>query len=207
MAHNPDNTRLPTTAPADSAVEPPAVVPSARAPRGRTAIVIVLGVLLSAVLAMINGLQLASLERALNGLRMPDTRLAGYDAGYVQAIQAGMTDELYERYGASHYLWDMLFPLVFAATLVLLITRITRGRRIARLLMVVPVLYAAVDIAENLTLEAVFSSAVIDSGTVALASTLTVLKAVLFIASLVAALLALLVRPRGSDSSTGRPAS
>ncbi len=168
---------------------------------------IVLGVLLSAVLAMINGLQLASLERALNGLRMPDTRLAGYDAGYVQAIQAGMTDELYERYGASHYLWDMLFPLVFAATLVLLITRITRGRRIARLLMVVPVLYAAVDIAENLTLEAVFSSAVIDSGTVALASTLTVLKAVLFIASLVAALLALLVRPRGSDSSTGRPAS
>lgn len=157
------------------------------------------------MLATINGLQLASLQRALNGLGMPDTQLGGYDAGYVESVQASMTDELYERYGATHYLWDMLFPLVFAATLVLLILRVTRGRKVASLLMIVPIVYAAVDVAENLTLEAVFASGTIDPGTVALASALTVLKTILFITALIAALLALLVRPKGSDSAEVRP--
>lgn len=206
MAHTPENSRPPRTAAPHSTAGPPDADRKGRKPRGRAAIAIVLGVLLSVVLAMINGLQLASLERALNGLGMPDTQLGGYDAGYVESVQAGMTDELYERYGASHYLWDLLFPLVFAATLVLLILRVTRGRKIALLLLIVPVLYAAVDIAENLTLEAVFASETIDSGTVALASTLTVLKTVLFAASVVAAILALLVRPKGSDAVGGRSA-
>ncbi|MBG6217096.1 hypothetical protein IWX75_001550 [Arthrobacter sp. CAN_A6] len=202
----PENSKPPAKAAPHSTTGSPPPDRAGKKPRGRAAIAIVLGVLLSAVLATINGLQLASLQRALNGLGMPDTQLGGYDAGYVESVQAGMTEELYERYGATHYLWDMLFPLVFAATLVLLILRVTRGRKVALLLMIAPILYAAVDVAENLTLEAVFASGTIDSGTVALASALTVLKTIFFIASLVAALLALLVRPKGSDAAGGRSA-
>lgn len=201
MAHIPDESQPPTTAAPAPAHGTLAADRSAKGRRKRIAITLILGTLLSAVLAALNGLQLASLQRALNGLGMPESQLAGYDAGYVESIQAGMTDELYERYGAAHYLWGILFALVFAATLMLLILTITRGRKIAWLLAVAPVLYAATDIAENLTLEAVFAEVAIDSGTVALASTLTVLKTILFVASLAAALLALLVRPRGSDTA------
>ncbi len=157
---------------------------------------IIAGVLLSTVLAAINGLQLASLERATEGLAMPDTRLTGYDADYIARVQERMTDELYERYGASHYLWDILFPVVFAATLILLISRITRGRKIRWLLLPIPVIFVVIDITENLILEATFAADVLDPGAVAAASTFTVLKFILFAACLAAGLAALLTRPK-----------
>lgn len=158
--------------------------------------IILLGLILSAVLATINWLQLASLERALEGVAVPETQLLGYGADYVEGVRARMTDELLERYGASHYLWDVLFSLVFAATLILMVRRIARGRKIRWLYMVVPVLYVLVNIAENLVLEALFASEAVTSQAVAFASTLTVLKVALFVLSLVAALLTLGTRPR-----------
>lgn len=157
---------------------------------------IVAGVLLSAVLAGINGLQLASLQRAMGGLRTPEAQLWGYDSGYIELVRTRLTNELLERYGASHYLWDLLFPLVFAATIILLITRICAGRKIGWLLMVPPVLFAAVDIAENLTLEALVKGPEVMASVVALASALTIMKTVLFALSIASAFLALLTRPR-----------
>lgn len=157
---------------------------------------IVIGAVLSAVLAAVNGLQLASLQRALGGLRLPESQLGGYDTGYVELIRSRMTDELLERYGASHYLWDLLFPLVFAGTIIVLVGYICAGRKIAWLLVVLPVLFAVADIAENLTLEALVSGPDVLSSEVAMASTLTVVKTVLLVMSIAAALAALLVRPR-----------
>lgn len=171
--------------------------------RWKVPVLIVAGVLLSAVLAGINGLQLASLQRALGGLRTPEAQLWGYDTGYIELVRARMTDELLERYGASHYLWDLLFPLVFAATIILLITRICRGRKIGWFLMVPPVLFVAVDITENLTLEALVAGPSVMASAVALASTLTIMKTVLFALSIASALLALLTRPR-TPADTGR---
>lgn len=168
--------------------------------RGRweAPVLIVIGVALSAVLAAVNGLQLASLQRALGGLALPESQLGGYDTGYIELVRGRMTDELLERYGASHYLWDLLFPLVFAATILTLVHYICKGRTIAWLLMVPPILFAAVDIAENLTLEALVNGPDVLSSEVAMASTLTVVKTVLLVASIAAALGALLVRPRTS---------
>lgn len=164
--------------------------------RWKVPLAIILGVLASVVLAAVNGLQLASLERALGGLRTPEAQLAGYDAGYIELVRLRMTDELLERYGASHYLWDMLFPVVFAGTVILLIARICAGRKRRWLLMVAPVLFAGVDIAENLTLEAVMTAPTIVVSTVTLASTLTIAKGVLLALSIMSALLALLTRPK-----------
>lgn len=159
---------------------------------------IIVGGIFSAVLAAINGLQLASLERALGGLKTPEAQLGGYDAGYIALIRFRMTDELLERYGASHYLWDLLFPLVFAATIVMLIAYICAGRKRQWLLMLAPILFAAVDIAENLTLEALMIAPSVDVTTVTLAAVLTVMKVAFFAMSVVAALLALLTRPKKS---------
>lgn len=164
--------------------------------RWKVPVLIVMGTLLSAVLAAINGLQLASLKRALGGLPVPESQFGGYDAGYVELVRERMTDELLERYGASHYLWDLLFPLVFTATIILLISHIGAGRKASWLLMNPPVLFAAVDIAENLTLEALFNGPDVMASEVALASTLTVIKTVLLVMSIAAALSALLIRPR-----------
>lgn len=143
---------------------------------------ILVGAALSAVLATINGLQLQSLERALGGLEAPEAQLGGYDAGYIELVRSRMTDELLERYDASHYLWDMLFPLVFAATIMLLIAYICAGRKRRWLLMLAPVLFAVVDIAENLTLESLMGGAGTDAGidasVVMFAAALTIGKAV-----------------------------
>jgi hypothetical protein len=163
------------------------------APRG---LLILLGLLLSAVLATINGLQVASLQRALEGLALPETQFFGYPHDYIEAVRLRMTDELLERYGAVHYLWDVLCPIVFAATLVLLAQRVARGRKIRYLYMAVPVLYAVVDIAENLALESLFNADLTTPEAVGFASTLTVLKGILFVLALVTALLTLATRPR-----------
>lgn len=162
---------------------------------------ILVGAVLSIVFAVVNWLQLASLERALGDVSTPETQVGGYDVAHVELVQSRMTEELLERYGASHYLWGILFPLVFAATLVLLIFHLCAGRKRRYLLVLAPVLFAAVDIAENLTLEALMSSPDITAGTVALASALTIGKTVLLGLSLVAALLALLTRPVGDRLS------
>lgn len=159
-------------------------------------ILIVAGVLLSAVFAAINGLQLASIQRALNGLAMPETFAGGYQPGYVAEVQSLMTDALYERYGAAHYLWGVLFPVVFAATLILLIQRIAGQRKIRWLLLPIPVIYLCIDISENLFIEAMFATTPVDPSTVAAASTLTVLKFILFAGCLIAALIALFTRPK-----------
>ena len=129
---------------------------------------------------------------------MPETFMAGFQPGYVAQVQLLMTDELYERYGASHYLWDLLFPLVFAATLVLLIWRITAQRKIKWVLLPIPVIYLCIDISENLFIEAMFATTPVDPGTVAAASTLTVLKFILFAGCVAVALIALLTRPRAT---------
>ncbi|WP_159801274.1 hypothetical protein [Arthrobacter zhaoguopingii] len=191
MASNPHQPRRSRRAPAGSGS------PAARRP-GRAALLIIAGVVVSAVLAAINGLQLASLQRATGGLAMPDTLLTGYDSDYITRVQSRMTDELYERYGASHYLWDVLFPVVFAATVMLLISTITRGRKIRWFLLPVPVVYVVVDITENLLLEAVFAAESLGPGAVAAASTFTILKFVLFAAAVAAGLAALLTRPKNA---------
>ncbi|MHA7277782.1 hypothetical protein [Arthrobacter sp. HLT1-21] len=159
---------------------------------------ILAGVLVSVVFAALNALQLGSLQRALDGLAMPETFMTGYQPGYVGQVQSLMTDELYEQYGAAHYLWGVLFPVVFAATLVLLIWRLTARRRIRWLLLPIPVIYLCVDIAENILIETMFAAIPVDPGTVAIASAFTVLKFVLLAACFAVILIALQVRPRST---------
>lgn len=176
MAHNPETS------------------PSQRtAPKGW---VIILGLLLSAMLATINWLQLASLERGLEGVSVPETQVFGYSIEYVDSVRVLMTDELLERYGAAHYLWGPLFAAVFATTLILLARKIAAGRKIRWLYIAIPALYAIADITENLVLEALFASGTATSQAVAFAATLTVLKGILFVLALVTALLTLITRPR-----------
>ena len=129
-------------------------------------------------------------------MAIPDKQLLGYGVEDVEMVRALLSDELRERYGASHYLWDPLFAVAFATTLVLLVLKIAGGRKIRWVYAAVPVLYAATDIAENLVLEALFASEAISAQTVSLASTLTTLKAVLFILCIVTALITLGTRPR-----------
>lgn len=72
------------------------------------------------------------------------------------------------------------------------------------LLLPVPVIYAAIDITENLIIESIFSSASIDPHLVAVASTLTILKFVFFVASLLTALIVLLIKPKNIKDNSRR---
>ncbi len=71
-------------------------------------ILILAGVIGSALFAALSWLRLNSMQHALDGLMLPDLLLGGYDLPYVELVQTAMTDQLYESYATVHYVWNIL---------------------------------------------------------------------------------------------------
>ncbi|WP_323960648.1 hypothetical protein GC088_03755 [Arthrobacter sp. JZ12] len=130
-------------------------------------------------------LQLQSVQRAV-GLQLPDTMIGGYSADHVQAVRDELDAPVIERYQSVHYFWDLVFPVAFAALIILLVQRFGGHSPLRWLFYVIAVVYAAVDVAENLALEAAFASVDITASEVAFASFLTTAKFVLFAAAILA---------------------
>lgn len=138
-------------------------------------------------------LALPDLTTMAGGLSMPDTRLTGYGVDDVESLRQAMSDPARNIYAHFHSTADLIFPLAFALTWLLLIGRLVRRSALRWVLFAVPVLYAAANLAENFAIDRLFEHAPPDDGAVAWASALTITKFALFGLSLCAALAAVVV--------------
>ncbi|GAB3542276.1 hypothetical protein GCM10027403_34770 [Arthrobacter tecti] len=173
-----------------------------KAHRRRTLGIIAAGVVSAATLAL-GWLQLQSVERAI-GVQVPDTMVGGYDADYAQAVRDLLSAPVIERYQSVHYLWDLLFPVAFAALIILLVQRFSGGSGLRWIFYAVAVLYAATDIAENFAIEAMFASVEMTASEVSLASFLTTAKFVLFAAAILAFVLSFMLNRSTSRRRAGQ---
>lgn len=146
---------------------------------------IIAAAVVSVVSLALGWLQLQSVQRAI-GIQVPDTMVGGYDADYAQAVRDLLSTPVIERYQSVHYLWDIVFPIAFAALIILLVQRFSNRSPLRWVFYVVAALYAAVDIAENIAIEAMLASVEITSSEVAFASFLTTAKFVLLAAAVLA---------------------
>ena len=173
-----------------------------RSQRRSTWLIIAAAVVSVASLAL-GWLQLQSVQRAV-GRPLPDTMIGGYDADDVESVRELMDPAVMERYQSVHYLWDLVFPVAFAALIILLVQRFSGRMPVRWLFYAVAVIYAAVDVAENFAIEAAFASGEITPAEVAFASFLTTAKFVLFAAALLAfALSFMLIRTTSRQDADG----
>lgn len=171
--------------------------------RGSVSVWLIAAAAVVSVISLALGwLQLQSVQRAV-GLQLPNTMIGGYDAEYVESLRDVLDAPVIERYQSVHYFWDLVFPVAFAALIILLVRRFGGRSPLRWLFYVVAVLFAAVDIAENLALEAAFASVEITGSEVTFASFLTTAKFVLFIAAILAFVLSFMLnRPAERDSTS-----
>ncbi|MBT1004151.1 hypothetical protein KIH31_16310 [Paenarthrobacter sp. DKR-5] len=155
---------------------------------------------------------LPELAGLAGGRAMPETLVFGYGSGYLQDLRAAMNEPALNVYQHFHSTADTLFPLLFAFTWLLLLNQLLPAGRLRLAFFVLPVLYAAADLAENGVLDAVMRSAPFDAGLAGTASVLTVLKFALFALCLLAAAVAPLLsrrlsrRARAAGPEGGAPA-
>ncbi len=165
--------------------------------------VLIAGAVIS--LALFAYLHLYSLEQMTqlsDGLAMPDSRMGGYSAADIEALRAVMNEDDRGQLSFIHKTAGTLFPLIFAATWLLLISTQVASRMWRWLLWAPVVLFAVVDITENVVIDSMVGAATLDPGTVAAASALTVARWILLGLSLVAALVAVfLPRPKPETGS------
>lgn len=171
--------------------------------RRRNTWLLIATAVVSVVSLALNWLQLQSVQRAI-GMPVPDLMVGGYDAAYVESVREIMDEPVIERYQAAHYLWDLIFPVAFAAFIILLVHRFGRRSPLRWLFYAVAVLYAVVDIAENFVIEAAFASAEVTASIVMFASFLTTAKFVLFAAAILAFVLSFLLIPTSTRRRTDR---
>lgn len=171
--------------------------------RRRSTWLIVAAAVVSVVSLALGWLQLQSVQRAI-GVPLPNMMVGGYDADYVESVRDILDPAVIERYQSVHYFWDLVFPVAFAALIILLVRRFNRRTPLRWLFYAVAVLYAAVDIAENFVIEAALASAEITASEVAFASFLTTAKFVLFAAAILAFALSFMLIRTTSRRHTDR---
>ena len=171
--------------------------------RRRSAWLIIAAAIVSVGSLALGWLQLQSVQRAI-GIPLPEMMVGGYDASYVESVRDLLDAAVIERYQSVHYLWFLLFPVAFAALIILLIRRFSGRSPIRWLFCAIAVLYAAVHIAENFVLEAALASVEITASEVAFASFLTTAKFVLFAAAILAFALSFALNRATSRRDTDR---
>lgn len=141
-------------------------------------------------------LTLNQMTQLSGGLTMPDMLFGGYDAAYAQDLRAAMDEDARGQLSYLHKTAGTLFPLIFGVAWLLLI-QLNVGRRGLRwVLWTAPLLFVVADLWENVAIDSMLAMETPDGGAVALASTLTVTRWILFALSCVAGLLAVLLPAR-----------
>lgn len=154
-------------------------------------------------------LALGQMTQLADGLTMPDMMIGGYDVGYVERLRTAMDDDARGQLSYLHKTAGTLFPLIFAFAWLLLIQLNTGNRRLRWVLWSPVLLFVVVDLWENIAIDTVLAQAAPGAGDVLLASTLTVLRWVLLLASLVGGAASVFGRrrtvqegPGGDDAGT-----
>lgn len=139
-------------------------------------------------------LTLSQMTQLSGGLSMPDMLLGGYDVQYIEQLRSAMDTAALGQLSYVHKTAGTLFPLLFGLAWLLLV-QLNVSRRWLRWVLWSPVLlFVVVDLWENVAIDSALAAP--DAGSVALASTLTITRWVLFAASCAAGLLAVLLPHR-----------
>ncbi|MHA7142556.1 hypothetical protein ACX80T_13575 [Arthrobacter sp. Sr33] len=138
-------------------------------------------------------LALGQLGQLAEGLTMPDMMFGGYGSAHVADLQAAMDDDALGQLSYLHKTAGTLFPLIFGIAWLLLIQLNVDRRWLRWLLWAPPLLFAVVDLWENVAIDSMLAATAPDDGQVALASALTIARWVLLGLSAIAGLLAVLL--------------
>ncbi|WP_019483849.1 hypothetical protein [Arthrobacter sp. TB 23] len=138
-------------------------------------------------------LALGQLGQLAQGLTMPDMMFGGYGPAHVADLQAAMDDDALGQLSYLHKTAGTLFPLIFGIAWLLLIQLNVDRRWLRWLLWAPPLLFAVVDLWENVAIDSMLAATAPDDGQVALASALTIARWVLLGLSAIAGLLAVLL--------------
>lgn len=138
-------------------------------------------------------LALGQMSQLADGLTMPDMMFGGYGAAHVADLRSAMDEDALGQLSYLHKTAGTLFPLIFGIAWLLLIQLNVDRRRLRWLLWLPPLLFAAVDLWENVAIDALLAGSAPDDGQIAVASALTVARWVLLGLSCVGGLLAVLL--------------
>lgn len=167
--------------------------------QGNAKLVVIAGVVASLFLFWyVHLLTLNQMTQLSGGMAMPDSLIGGFSTDYVQQLHGTMTDDARGQLSYIHKTAGTLFPLIFGFTWLLLVGTNVAGKALRWALWAVPLLFAVVRLWGNVAVDSALAPATPDAGQVALASTLTVLGWVLFLLSLVAGVVAVMLGRRRS---------
>ena len=138
-------------------------------------------------------LALGQMGQLAEGLTMPDMMFGGYGPAHVADLQSAMDDDALGQLSYLHKTAGTLFPLIFGIAWLLLIQLNVDRRWLRWLLWAPPLLFAVVDLWENVAIDSMLAATAPDDGQVALAAALTIARWVLLGLSAIAGLLAVLL--------------
>jgi hypothetical protein len=178
----------------------PASPAAGRAPAKATQnanLIIIAGTVASLFLfAYLHLLTLDQMTQLSEGLAMPDSLIGGYDAAYIEQLRGVLDEADRGQLNFVHKTAGTLFPLIFAFTWMLLINEYVRSRGIRWAMWAVPILFAIVDLWENVMIDNVLAAGTLDAGAVGLASFLTTARWVLLALCLLVAIAAVVINVR-----------
>lgn len=172
------------------AADPAAPIGAPAARSQSNAMILISAGLVTSVLLFVyyHGWALGQLADLANGLPMPDQRVLGFDLGQVNELRTAMSEEAIAQLAYVHRTVGLFFPLLFGFFSLLTFGQwVThRGRR--WMAWAAPLLFVVVDLWSNRAIDALFAANV-DTGAVALASTLTITRWALLVITAVSLLL------------------
>lgn len=143
-----------------------------------TMLVIALLVSTAFMFAYLHLLVLQQMTQLSGGLAMPDSMMFGYDSGYIVQLAGAMDADALGQLNWVHKTAGIIFPLMFGlSVLVVALWSLPRGTG-RTLTIVAGLLFAVVDIGENVAIEAALAAGGEGAG---LAATLTVVRWILLI--------------------------
>ncbi|MET1156059.1 hypothetical protein [Arthrobacter sp.] len=129
-------------------------------------------------------LTLNQLTQLSGGLAMPDSLIGGFDQGFVEQLRTAMDEDARGQLNYVHKTAGTLFPLIFGFTWLLLIGTNVARKGLRWALWAAPLLFAAVRLWGNASVDSMLSAPTVGAGQVALASGLTVAGWALLVLSL-----------------------
>jgi hypothetical protein len=150
-------------------------------------------------------LTLNQLTQLSGGLAMPDSLVGGFDPGFVEQLRTAMDQDARGQLNYVHKTAGTLFPLIFGLSWLLLIGTNVARKPLRWALWAVPLLFAAVRLWGNATIDAMMAAETVDAGQVALASGLTVGGWVLLVLSLLAGAAAVFLGRKSSSPAAQTP--